>query len=89
MTAVTNPAATYMELPDRMPAQPLLHELTAHGVVVRDLPPAERKPIYRASVTGWVTAALADRIACQVLRERPAMVWGEDWWGDSAELMMA
>jgi len=64
----------------RIPFAPMDSALRRAGVIGGQLPPALDRAVHRGRSSGWITPRAADLLACQVLREHPALIWGPAWW---------
>ncbi|MGN6244534.1 MAG: hypothetical protein ACTHQ3_12815 [Motilibacteraceae bacterium] len=70
-----------------VPAAPLLEAVERRGgPAAAGIPQhsALERAYYRARRAGEVTVKTADRFAVELLREHPAIVWGDAWWTSAA-----
>ena len=69
----------------RLSFAPLESALIAHEIDCGSLPPRVGTAIRKGRMNGYVTLAIADEIACDVLGMHPFFVWGNEyedaaWW---------
>lgn len=72
----------------QLPATPLIQAVCQRGGLRQLLPSGERdqeacrlqRAYHRATQRGWVTYAMADELACRLLRRHPAELWGPAFW---------
>lgn len=61
-------------------AAPIVDAVDRAGIPLRSMNGREQRALCHARARGWLTVAAADLLACHLLHEHPAMVWGNEWW---------
>jgi hypothetical protein len=61
-------------------AAPLLDAVDRAGIPPRSMPVGIERALDRARITGWLTVKAADQLACELLHEHPALIYGQNWY---------
>lgn len=73
----------------RLSAEPLMGALAANGIDPEYVEGRLNAAIRKGKFNGFFTLAMADEIACNILKMHPVQVWGEEYenkvWFDSED----